>query len=512
MPVNESIPYRKYVIYLILGSLLFRCFVAATLELGNDEAYYWLYTQDLQWNYFDHPPVVAVWTRFFTLNNLLEDWVFFLRLGSLVAGAFSTWFIYQAVRIIHSQKAGFAAACLYSASFYSGLTAGVYLMPDAPQMFFWTFCLWMVAKITIDEKSWINWTLFGLSAGLCIMSKVHGVFIWGGLGLFVLLKKRNWLRLPQLYLAALLTVLIISPILFWNIQNDFATYRFHSKRVTFTETTHSDFSFFQEVLHQYIFNNPLNVTLTLIGLFSLFRKKIADYVPLQICAFMGIPLTMTLLVISTFRDTVLIHWSGPAYVSLIPIAAVQLTLFDKKIYYRLLKIATGIYALSLITWVCAVNFYPGTWGSKNEALLGYGDISLDTKGWKEAGKKFKEFYKSEVEKGTIKPATPMTATYWWGAHIEYYFCRPAGIQMIGLGPIDQVHQYHWFNKERLPQVSMNEALCIIPSDDNYVPPAAYYNTIKLIHTISIHRNNKPAHYFRVYKLDGWKGYTQKVIN
>ncbi len=33
---------------------------AAFLELHFDEAYYWLYSRNLDWGYFDHPPLVAV--------------------------------------------------------------------------------------------------------------------------------------------------------------------------------------------------------------------------------------------------------------------------------------------------------------------------------------------------------------------------------------------------------------------------------------------------------------------
>ena len=33
---------------------------AALTGLANDEAYYWYFSQHLDWGYFDHPPMVAV--------------------------------------------------------------------------------------------------------------------------------------------------------------------------------------------------------------------------------------------------------------------------------------------------------------------------------------------------------------------------------------------------------------------------------------------------------------------
>ncbi len=32
-------------------------------ELIDDEAYYWLWSKDLSWGYFDHPPMVALWIK-----------------------------------------------------------------------------------------------------------------------------------------------------------------------------------------------------------------------------------------------------------------------------------------------------------------------------------------------------------------------------------------------------------------------------------------------------------------
>ena len=98
--------------------------------------------------------------------------------------------------IISNERAGCFAACLYNASFYAGITAGIFVMPDSPQMIFWTWSLWMIASILKDESNWKNWILFGISTGLCIMSKVHGVFIWVGIGLYILIYKRNWFANP----------------------------------------------------------------------------------------------------------------------------------------------------------------------------------------------------------------------------------------------------------------------------------------------------------------------------
>ncbi len=52
--------FRKMVVRLIIISTCVRCLIAVFTGLGNDEVYYWTYSQHLQWNYFDHPPMVAL--------------------------------------------------------------------------------------------------------------------------------------------------------------------------------------------------------------------------------------------------------------------------------------------------------------------------------------------------------------------------------------------------------------------------------------------------------------------
>jgi len=502
---RNNITYKKAVLILIVAGFILRCLLSLLLELGNDEAYYWLYSQKLEWNYFDHPPLVALWVRIFTANLLLQEYEFFLRLGSIAGCALATWFMYKTMATLHSERAGWFAACLYNGSFYVGLTSGLYLMPDAPQMVFWTFSMWMLAQISIDDKNHIYWLLFGIGAGLCIMSKVHGIFLWCGLGLFVLFKKREWLLNPWLYISFLITVLIISPIFFWNLDHDFITYRFHSQRVSIDSNFLDQFSFPRELWHQAIFNNPVNVWLICAALLALYKSRLRLDKGLHIYLFIGLPLALLLLFLSIFRDTILIHWSGPAYVSLLPLAAYYLAGVSKFFFPKALQYCLLLFFISSIIWTASVHLFPGTWGSKKQETLGYSDISLDVYGWRKAGQKFSTIYANDIAKGIVPPGTPVVSTYWWGAHVEYYFCFPLGIQMIGLGPVQSIHQYLWFNTMRKDKVNINHAYCIMPSDENYSLPTGYYDSIELIDSIKINRAGKPAHIFRVYRLKGWKG-------
>src|SRR5258706_12667650 len=104
--------FRKKILLLILLSTLVRCTIAGFLEFGNDEVYYWTYAQHLAWNYFDHPPMVALLIRFTTIN-LHFQYEFFVRLGPILCAAFNTWLIFLIGSKIKDEQTGWYASLLY---------------------------------------------------------------------------------------------------------------------------------------------------------------------------------------------------------------------------------------------------------------------------------------------------------------------------------------------------------------------------------------------------------------
>lgn len=508
-PHRQAGNYGKAVLLLILFFTLLRLVLAGVIALGNDEAYYWLYTRYLQWNYFDHPPLVALWSRLFSGNGLFDAYELFVRLGSIAGCALSTWAMYRATATLYSEKAGWYAAVLYNTSLYAGIVAGLLIMPDSPQMVCWTFSIWMFARIIVNDGRWKDWILFGVGAGLCIMSKVHGVFLWGGAGLYLLLHKRTWLAGPKVYVALLVSLILVSPIFFWNLQYDFATYKFHSQRVVVNGWTLNFKSFFEEVLGQVFFNNPVNFFLALATIIYGWRWLHRLRHRFAFLGYMALPLVVVLLYLSLFR-TVYPHWSGPAYVSLIPVSAAFLARRSRlqQHFPRWIKAALIATLLFMMGWPLVLRYYPGTWGSKSEIDLGTGDVTLDRYGWKEGGKAFAHYYNEQLSKGFIAPNTPLVCNTWWGAHVEYYFARPANTTMIGLGTLGQAHHYLWTNSLRKDSVNMQEAFCIVPSDEYYNPAVVfqnYYRHIVPVKKLTLYRNGLAARHFYVYRLQGWKG-------
>jgi 4-amino-4-deoxy-L-arabinose transferase-like glycosyltransferase len=502
------VKYKQKTILLIIIAALVRLIVAASIGLGNDEVYYVSYAQHLQWNYFDHPPMVALWIKLSTINLYVQQYELFVRLGSVLSAAGCTWLLYKTANMLHSAKAGWVVSLLYSGSVYASVIAGTFILPDSPQILFWCWALYLATKILLSNgKGYANWLLFGVAAGLCVMSKIHGCFLWFGLGLYVIIYKRDWLKLPQLYLAFLITLLIVSPIFIWNWQNDFITWRYHSQRVVVEQFSFNKDGFLRELMGQLLYNNPFNVCIVVAALISFKTKKLPVTAPVNLYLLIGLPMIFLLLGIAAFRDT-LPHWSGPAWCTLLLPAAVWMAGVDEKVFVkklRLAKLGILLQLVIIVAGVAVVNFYPGTIGSnKNTDTMGDGDATLDMYGWKNFATSFDSLRRADIVSGKMKADAGIVCSKWFpAAHIDYYVTRYKKSMVTGLGNLNDLHHYQWLNSRRDTVQRGSDAWCIVPSNnaiDVQQQYASSFNAVEKAATIASYRSGKIVRYFVIYRL------------
>ena len=350
--------------------MVFRLIIANSIEMGNDEVYYWTYPLHLQMNYFDHPPVLALLMRITTLNMLFQQEIF-LRLGAVIGAAAGTWLSFSIGKKIKNERTGWFAALLYNTSIYSSVIAGLFILPDSPQVVFWLLCLLLSLNFACNENEKMpsikTWVLWGVCTGICIMCKVHGVFLWVGLGLYILTYNRALLTQKGLYISLIITALIISPIFIWNWQNNFVTWQYHSSRVAVHTFSFDKDSFIQAVTGQLAYNNPLNVLVIILALIYYRRQKSLAQPVKKLLLFMGLPLIITVTFMSMF-NTVLPHWSGPGFVTLQILAALYLDDISRVscVIPRFVKYATGLLVFVISAGFIIIDYYPGTIGNKNK--------------------------------------------------------------------------------------------------------------------------------------------------
>jgi hypothetical protein len=157
-----------------------------------------------------------------------------------------------------------------------------------------------------------QWLLFALLSGICIQCKVHGVFLWFGFVLYLLLYKRKIFLQPWLYISCLVTLLIISPIFWWNVNNHFVTWTYHSNRVAVHRIDININSFLQALSGQLFYNNPINVFLIIASIYFYKTKRFLQPDIYRLLLLLGLPVILVVTGISLF-DPVLPTGAVPGF-------------------------------------------------------------------------------------------------------------------------------------------------------------------------------------------------------
>jgi hypothetical protein len=210
---------KTFIWFLIaLGALnLLQAFLT---PINPDEAYYWMYSKYLAWGYFDHPPMIAIMIRIGDMIFHNEMGVRFLVVVSQIG---TLWIIWDLINEDQSLNKGtlyifmMLVAILPVFNIY-----GFIATPDAPLLFF-TAVFLLVYKRFLQEDSWKNTLLLGVSMACLVYSKYHGALLI----IFVILSNLKLLKSPKFYIASTLAVLLFIPHLLWQYSNDFPSIKYH---------------------------------------------------------------------------------------------------------------------------------------------------------------------------------------------------------------------------------------------------------------------------------------------
>ncbi len=504
--------YQKKLGWLILITVFIKIILSSFLELGNDEVYYYTYAIQPDWNHFDHPPMVG-WMIRLTSLNLYWVSALSMRLGSILSAAIATFVIFETGTLLKNERAGYIAALLYSLSIYTTIIAGLFVLPDSPQLLFFTLSIYLMVKMVVKPHLFKteHWLLLGLFIGLATMSKVHGLFLWAGFGAFILFHRGKTLKNKNLYLAVMISLICIVPILYWNIQNDFITYRYHSKRVMHSGISVD--SFLQQVLGEMLYQNPLVYISCLIPLLN-FRKLKASFLnrgnndfqyseALWLLLWLSLPLILTFWTLSLFNPT-LPHWTGPGFIALFLIAGVYWSTYSIKIVPVLIKLAGVLITVLIAGFLLLVYVFPKQLGSKDTANLGEYNPINDVTGWRYFSTQFGELVQKDIAEGKMKQGASILTHKWFpGGHILFYTAQPLHMPVIGVGTLEDLHKFAWLNQVQSDLKIGQNAYCIIPSN---LPANAetlfgnYFEKVELATTIPIVTRGVVLRNFYVYRL------------
>lgn len=195
--------------WLVLG-LLQACFS----ELWDDEAYYWVYSRHLDWGYFDHPPMIALLIK-------IGYGIFHNELGVRLLIVFvNTLTLWVTARLIASKDN--KLFYLLIGSMGAMQIGGILAVPDVPLIFFAAIYFWVYRNF-VNEQTWKNTILLGLSMALMFYSKYHGIL----LVFFTLLSNINLLKVFKFYVAVIITTLLFLPHIYWQYTHGFPSLQYH---------------------------------------------------------------------------------------------------------------------------------------------------------------------------------------------------------------------------------------------------------------------------------------------
>jgi len=295
----KHFPRKVKPILIILGVwFLVNLLQAAFTGLLDDESFFWMYGQRLNWGYYEHPPMVALMIRagYEIFHNEMG-----LRLFFIISSTVSIYLL----MILAQVKNYLLFACLIFSALIMHV-GGFIAAPDIPLMLFILLFFVVYKKYLENDNLWIS-ILWGFIMAAMIYSKYNGILVI----FFTILSNLRLFRKKSFYIAALSAILFFIPHIVWSFRNDNPTIYYHLVERSLNSHDHLQY-FFDFILGQIGIYGPL---VSLIFFWFTFTYKPADLFEKSL-KFCGIGILLFFLLYTT-RGQIEPNWTLPAFMPMI---------------------------------------------------------------------------------------------------------------------------------------------------------------------------------------------------
>lgn len=292
----------------LIGRLIY--IASGTIQLSGDEAYQWLWSKHLAWSYYSKPPGIA-WIQF-AGTQLFGDNAFGVRFFSPLFGAILSG---MALHFIAREIGGRAAFWfLLIVNAVPLLALGSILMTvDPPLVLCWMWALvagWWAVQPDGQTRDWVS---VGAAMGLAFLCKYSAVYQIVCFGIFFALwtPARVQLRKPGPWLALLIFLVCMMPVILWNAQHSWISLH----HVAGNAGLHSQWKPTLKYLGDFLGSeiallNPVFFFGAMWAMFAFWKSRRSS--PLLLYLFcMSAPVFFGHLLYS-FRERILPNWIGPA--------------------------------------------------------------------------------------------------------------------------------------------------------------------------------------------------------
>lgn len=208
---------RKTHYFIIGGWFVINLLQSIFTGLHSDESYYWMYSQNLTWGYFDHPPMAALLIH---AGHALLPGELGVRLFILLISTATFALIINELN--EQEDFFFLSVFMFSFPLLHTHIAGFLAIPDISLLFFTMLFLLLYRKFLINPGPGLS-ALLSVALAAMIYSKYHAFLIIG----LTVLSNLKLLRNKYFWLTVVLTLFLLIPHIWWQIENDFPTFRYH---------------------------------------------------------------------------------------------------------------------------------------------------------------------------------------------------------------------------------------------------------------------------------------------
>ena len=363
-----------------------------SIGFSVDEAHYALYAQHLAWSYFDHPPLVG-WIQWPLVTLTSSEGL--IRLVPELLWVISCLLVYQVTleihRFIQGRNSGYLTSSLPSAN-TCGLMAvlaivaapmphvlAIGLLPDTLLAPLSLGLMFMALRWLIQDRFTISdWLLTGALLGLAGLSKYTAIFTaFALLIVFIVARRKPSIGKIGFWLALLLALLLISPVLYWNWLNDWISFKYQIAHGSGGEWLWRRLGTFLGI--QIIVFGPLLI----IGSY-IFLKDCIHATRFSLLALLGFFFIPFVIFASLSGGGGLPHWTTPAWFCLAPFAGIGLAKAWSLQHRTVIRILF-VFQIAL----CMIGFGFVLSGGITSSSIKSNPIA-DLYGWKLAGQKAAE--------------------------------------------------------------------------------------------------------------------------
>lgn len=481
--------YYRPLLLLLLLTTVFRLVYVNFIELAQDEAYYWDLSRTLQLSYYDHPPMIMYLISLFT--KVFGNTEFAVRLSPIIIAGAITILVYLIGKEMFDDYVGFYSALLVNITLIYSV-GSILATIDTPFALFWLSAVYSCVKaIKTGDGKW--WYISGIAVGLGLLSKYVMVLFVPALFIFLLLSRehRRWLKRKEPYIGGVMALLIFSPVIIWNAQNEWLSFKFQLAHGLKTKKAAGLLSFMKYIGGQAAVLSPF-LFLACIwgmakGLIVWIRDK--DWRYLFLTSFAAF--VVVFFGYSSLKAKVEGNWPMPAYFTAV-IACVALyskSNYNKK---RLLAVIVAGTAFLLTAFAHVQAISP--------VISLKSDSTNELHGWKQLGKEVGdtlELFPKDLTKEPFILADSLQLT----AELAFYIpSHPKVYEIAGRGRLSQ------YNLWPPPETGSDAVMIADPGVEKDPYISSLFEDIREIKRIEIGRGDKVIRIYSLFFCRNFRGF------